>query len=79
MRFDGDPNDPLKCSFDGKRREKATLSIEGKTFPSTHLSDAGRDQGEQVIPKPSTQGKVHFVKPKENANTQKTDLVGEIL
>ena len=41
LRFDGDPNDPLKCSFDGKRKEKATLSIEGKTFPSTHLSDAG--------------------------------------
>ena len=49
LRFDGDPNDPLKCSFDGKRREKATLSIEGKTFPSTHLSDAGRDQGRQEI------------------------------
>ena len=51
LRFDGDPNDPLKCSFDGKRREKATLSIEGKTFPSTHLSDAGCDQGAGLIPR----------------------------
>ena len=51
LRFDGDSNDPLKCSFDGKRKEKATLSIEGKTFPSTHLSDAGCDQGTEQMTK----------------------------
>ncbi|MBR3289741.1 MAG: hypothetical protein IKI63_03070 [Clostridia bacterium] len=62
LRFDGDPNDPLKCSFDGKRKEKATLSIEGKTFPSTHLSDAGSYQGQGLIgqhqqkPKPPPAG-----------------------
>ncbi|MCR5636169.1 MAG: recombinase family protein [Clostridiales bacterium] len=43
LRFDGDPNDPLKCSFDGKRREKATLSIAGKIFPTQDISDAGGD------------------------------------
>ena len=41
LRFDGDPNDPLKCSFDGKRKEKATLNIAGKTFPALHTGDAG--------------------------------------
>ena len=41
LRFDGDPNDPLKCSFDGKRREKATLNIAGNTFPAVHRCDAG--------------------------------------
>ena len=48
LRFGGDPNDPLKCSFDGKRREKATLNIAGNIFPAVHRSDAGRDQREEI-------------------------------
>ena len=48
LRFDGDPNDPLKCSFDGKRREKATLNIAGNIFPAVHRCDAGSDQREEI-------------------------------
>ncbi len=48
LRFDGDPNDPLKCFFNGKRRETAVLNVSGKTFPELHTCDAGRDQ-QQVI------------------------------
>ena len=41
LRFDGDQYGPLKCSFDGKRREKASLTVGGRIFPSPHGRDAG--------------------------------------
>ena len=41
LRFDGDSDSPLKCSFDGKRKEKATLNIAGNILPPLNGRDAG--------------------------------------
>ena len=49
LRFDGDPNDPLKCCFNGKRREKAVLNVSGKTFPEIHTCDAGCYQQQVML------------------------------
>ena len=49
LRFDGDPNDPLKCSFNGKRREKAVLNVSGRTFPEIHTCDAGCNQQQVIV------------------------------
>ena len=41
LRFDGDPNDPLRLKTEGKRRKSSTVSTVGDISPTIHSSYTG--------------------------------------
>ena len=41
LRFDGDPNDPLRLKTEGKRRKSSTVSTVGDISPTIHSSHTG--------------------------------------
>lgn len=48
LRFDGDPNDPIKCKVNGKRRQTAIYTIGGKEFPTDPKGNTGSYQGSEI-------------------------------
>lgn len=44
LRFDGDPNDPLRCKATGKKRSTTQISFAGENTPAVHSSCTGCDQ-----------------------------------
>lgn len=50
LRFDGDPDKPLHCQLQGKRKQTTRIMVSGELSPTVDQSDTGRDQGaEQII------------------------------
>ena len=53
LRFDGDPNDPLRCKIKGKRKSTTTVSVTGGDhIPSIHNAVAGCDQRSEISYQP---------------------------
>lgn len=44
LRFDGDPDKPLHCQLEGKRKQTTKIMVSGEISPSVDNSDTGRDQ-----------------------------------
>ena len=44
LRFDGDPNDPLHCKIEGKRKTTTKIVVAGANSPAIHRSATGRYQ-----------------------------------
>ena len=44
LRFGGDPDDPIRCKVEGKRRPNAHAVVLESASPSAHLRGTGRDQ-----------------------------------
>ena len=49
LRFEGDPDSPLRCTVEGKRRSTTTITVAGASSPAMDNSTTGCNQGEQVI------------------------------
>ena len=49
LRFDGDPDKPLNCKLQGKRKQTTKIMVSGKNSPTMDYSPTGRYQGWQVI------------------------------
>ena len=45
FRFDGDPDDPLHCKIEGKRKNTTKIVVAGANSPAIHRSATGRYQG----------------------------------
>lgn len=45
LRFDGNPNDPLHCTIQGKHKSNAQVSVSGTSSPAMHDSATGCHQG----------------------------------
>ena len=41
LRFDGDPNDPLHCKIEGKRKNTTKIVVAGVSSPAIHRSATG--------------------------------------
>lgn len=41
LRFDGDPNDPLHCATEGKRKSNTKIIVAGEHSPAIHSSSTG--------------------------------------
>ncbi len=53
LRFDGDPNDPLRCIIKGKRKTTTTVSVTGGVhYPSIHKAVTGCDQRSEISNQP---------------------------
>lgn len=55
LRFDGDPNDPLRCKATGKNRSTTQISFAEENTPAVHSSTTGCNQI-HVISKPCFAG-----------------------
>ncbi len=59
LRFDGDPNDPLRCKLKGKRKTTTTVSVTGGVhYPSIHKAVTGCDQRQRITSKQNNDGAV---------------------
>ena len=54
LRFDGDPDDPLRCQIEGKRRQTTKIMVAGGLSPAIHNSTTGCYQGLTVNNKRAT-------------------------
>ena len=45
LRFDGDPDDPLHCKIEGKRKTITKIVVAGANSPAVHSRSTGRHQG----------------------------------
>ena len=45
LLFDGDPDDPLHCKIEGKRKNTTKIVMVGANSPAIHRSATGRYQG----------------------------------
>ncbi len=45
FRFNGNPDDPLHCTVEGKKKSTTQISVAGGYSPAIHKSDTGRHQG----------------------------------
>ena len=50
LRFDGDPDDPLHCKIEGKRKTTTKIVVAGANSPAIHRSATGRYQGLRFHP-----------------------------
>lgn len=41
LRFDGDPNDPLHCTTEGKRKSNTKITVAGEISPAIHNPSTG--------------------------------------
>ena len=48
LRFDGDPNDPLRLKTEGKRRTNSSVSTVGESSPTIHRNSTGSYQGRLI-------------------------------
>lgn len=44
LRFDGDPDKPLHCQIEGKRKQNTKIMVAGELSPALHSGTTGRDQ-----------------------------------
>ena len=49
LYFDGDPDKPLHCQLDGKRKQTTKIMVSGEISPTKDNSDTGRDSLSTVI------------------------------
>ena len=49
LRFDGDPDKPLHCQLQGKRKSNTKIMVSGACSPSMDSSHTGCHQGIQAI------------------------------
>ena len=45
LRFDGDPDDPLHCKIEGKRKTTTKIVVAGANSPAVHSRSTGCHQG----------------------------------
>lgn len=46
LRFDGDPDDPLHCKIEGKRKTTTKIVVAGANSPAVHSRSTGCHQGQ---------------------------------
>ena len=50
LRFNDDPDKPLHCTLEGKRKQTTKIMVSGGNSPTMDCSDTGRDSRYAVIP-----------------------------
>ena len=45
LRFNDDPDKPLRCTLEGKRKQTTKIMVSGGNSPTMDCSDTGRHQG----------------------------------
>ena len=49
LRFNDDPDKPLHCTLEGKRKQTTKIMVSGGNSPTMDCSDTGCHQGRQVM------------------------------
>ena len=49
LRFNDDPDKPLHCTLEGKRKQTTKIMVSGGNSPTMDYSDTGCHQGQQVL------------------------------
>lgn len=49
LRFNGNPDDPLHCTVEGKRKSTTKICVAGENSPAVHKSSTGCHQGRQEL------------------------------